>query len=76
MRDTLNIECLIQALDQYMAASREEAEAREKYEGPSWGYFGRDYIETKEKAAEEVQKRLDQYIDARIEAKICGQAGR
>jgi hypothetical protein len=68
MRDTLKIECLIEALDRYWDAKREEEEARAQYEGRSWGYFGRSYVDAKESAAEEIQKRLDEYIDGRIAA--------
>jgi hypothetical protein len=74
MRDTLKIECLIEAMDRYWDAKREEEEARANYHGPSWGYFGRSYVDAKESAAEEIQKRLDEYIDARIAA--VGQASR
>ena len=74
MRDTLKIECLIEALDRYWDAKREEEEERERYEGRSWGYFGRHLIEAKEDAAEDIQKRLDEYIDARIAA--AGQTSR
>lgn len=66
MRDTLQIESLIQALDNYYDAKKEEEEARERYDGRSWGYFGRSLIEAKERAAEDIQKRLDEYIDRRI----------
>lgn len=66
MRDTLSIESLIEALGNYTSACREEAEARERYDGPSWGYAGRYYIEARERAADDVQTYLNQYIDSRV----------
>lgn len=57
-------------MDNYWDAKREEEEARAKYDGPSWGYWGASYIEAKEEAAEELQKRLDEYVDERIQAAV------
>jgi hypothetical protein len=73
MRDTLKIECLIEALDRYWDAKQEEEDARARYGGPSWGYFGRSYVDAKDRAAEEIQKRLDEYVDARISAALTRQ---
>lgn len=57
-------------MDNYWDAKREEEEARNDYHGPSWGYFGARYIEAMEEAAEDVQKRLDEYVDERIETAL------
>jgi hypothetical protein len=66
MIDTLRIECLVQALENYMDTYHQEQVARLNYDGPSWGYFGRAMIEAKELAAFEVQNRLDDYVDGRV----------
>lgn len=70
VRDTLKIECLAYALDEYLSAAREEAEARERYGGPSWGYFGASFIEAKERAAEEFGNQLDSYIDRKLDERL------
>lgn len=70
MRDTLKIECLMEALDAYGEAAANERRAREEYEGYSWGYFGRGYIEAKESAAEKVQEHLAAFADGRVKATL------
>lgn len=62
MRDTLKIECLLEALENYMEARHEHDKARDEYTGYSWGYYGRDYIEKKEKAAEVFQEKLEEIV--------------
>lgn len=73
MRDTLAIECLVQALGDYVDRARECDTERNRFHeggGTSWGYFGHSVIQRKEQAAEEFQKRLDQYIDEKIKAAL------
>lgn len=72
MNDTLDIRCLVEALTTMIQAEAEERKARDEYiegGGTSWGYFGQRLIEAREKAAEQFGERLNEYIDARIEAK-------
>jgi len=76
MRDTLKIECLLEAMDSYASASTEERTAREAYDGYSWGYYGYRYIEAKERAAEEVQKHLRAFIAEEIAAAMGGKDDR
>lgn len=66
MRNTLEIECLGQALENYMDAKRRHDKARDEYEGYSWGYHGHHYVQEMENAAEDFQKRLDKYIDDKV----------
>ena len=68
MRDTQQMECLVQAMHEAMDAYLTEKKARDEYAGCSWDYFGRSLIEAREWAAEEFGKRLEAYIDARIAA--------
>lgn len=70
MRDTQKIECLVQALHEAVNAYMAEKKARDAYDGYSWDYFGRSLISERERAAEEFGTRLEQYIDARVEAKL------
>lgn len=66
MRNTLEIECLGQALENYMDAKQAHDKARDSYDGPSWGYYGYPYVEKMEDAAEDFQNRLDKYIDEKV----------
>lgn len=68
MKDTLTLRCLLQALQNFVEAEREEQDQRSAYLGYSWDYFGQDYIQRREDAAAEFGKRLDEYIDRRIAA--------
>ena len=66
MRDTLKCECLVQALEDVVAARREHDEARDNYDGYSWGYFGHSYVKRMEDAAEEFEKRLNDYVKQQV----------
>ncbi len=68
--DTLQVRCLLEALNRYSAADYEERTEREKYDGYSWGHFGYHLIEAREKAAIEFMGRLNDYIDSRIQAAL------
>lgn len=73
MRNTLDIECLVQSLEKVIRLRREHDEARDEYMqrgGYSWGYYGRGLVAAMEESAEDFQKRLDAYIDARIQAAL------
>ncbi len=74
VNDTLAIECLLQAADDYADARREHDEARDAYTGYSWGYYGRHLVEAKEKAAAEFMVRLNAYVDARVAAAFAVRA--
>lgn len=71
MMNTLGIECLMQAMANHAEAVADEREARSRYTGYSWGYHGREYIQRVEDAAAEVEKRLNEYIDARVDARLA-----
>lgn len=76
MRNTLAIECLVQALGDYVDRARECDTERNRFHeggGTSWDYFGYSFIRLKEEAAEEFQKRLDQYIDEKIKVALSEQ---
>lgn len=70
MRDTLRIECLLEAIQNYSVASGEERKARESYDGYSWGYHGHRFIEAKERAAEEVDKHLNEIIAIAVKRQL------
>lgn len=70
MKDTLTVRCLVEAFQNAAEAEREEKEAREAYDGYSWGYHGQGLIERRERAAEELQRIFDEYIDQRIKAAL------
>lgn len=70
MIDTLEIECLMQAISEYDEARQEERQACTNYDGYSWGYHGASFIQAREKAAEDVQNRLNKIIDERIEERL------
>ena len=63
------MEDLLKSLEHYLEAKREHDEARAKGDpGYSWEYHGRPYIERMNRAAEDFGRRLEDYIDSRIEA--------
>lgn len=66
MRNTLEIECLGQALENYMSAKTAHDKARDSYEGYSWGYHGHSFVQAMEDAAEDFQNRLDKYISEKV----------
>lgn len=68
IKDTLTVRCLVEAFQEAAEAERQEKEARENYDGYSWGYHGHRFIERRERAAEKLQRIFDEYIDQRIEA--------
>ena len=70
MRNTLAIECIGQALENYMEAKHRHDKARDEYQGYSWGYHGGHYVQAMEDAAEDFQKRLDSYIEEKVQAAI------
>lgn len=64
--DTLEIECLVQALDRYTEAAAEVKKSRDESDNPSWEYFSRHLIDAKNDAASDFGERLNEYIDKRI----------
>ncbi len=73
--DTLKYECLLQAGQEFFAAAQEERSARERFSGYSWGYYGRDLIDAKDRAAGEFRDRLRELIRAEVKAVIGGWDG-
>ncbi len=66
--DRLDIQCLIQALSEYVEAKTAHDKALATYDGYSWGYHGQKEINRMHNAAVAFGYRLDDYIDARIKA--------
>lgn len=66
VKNTQDIECLGQALQNYIEAKREHDKARDEYEGYSWGYHGRFLVVAMENAADEFGNRLTALIDNRV----------
>jgi len=66
---TLEVECLVQALQEVMATRARHDHARAEYDrsgGYSWGYHGHHYVKVMEGAAEEFGNRLTELIDKRV----------
>ena len=57
-RDTLKIECFLQAIEEYFDAKRECDKARDEYDGRSWGYYGSHLIDSVAEKAAEVEDSL------------------
>jgi len=62
MLDTLNIECLLEAIDDYVEASAEERSERDRYDVYSWGYHGSPFIERKARCAARVKERFEKCV--------------
>lgn len=67
MRNTLKTECLVQALENVVEAKQEHDKARDEYDSPSWGYYGHHFVKRMEDAAEDFEKRLDDYIEKKVQ---------
>ena len=70
VNNTLDIEMLVQSLQAVIDKRKEHDEARHSYEGHSWGYYGRHYVEAAERAAKDFGDRLEALIDARVKAAL------
>ena len=57
---------LIEAVTYLVETLHEEKEAKTKYEGYDWGYFGHQYCEARERATDEFITALNAHIDERI----------
>jgi hypothetical protein len=66
VKNTIEVECLIQSLQNAMEAKMEHDKAYDSFNGYSWGYHGRLFIEAKENAADEFGKRLDTLIEKKV----------
>lgn len=66
VKNTIDIECLVQALQNVISAKNEHDKARDNYDGYSWGYYGWSYVQRMESAADEFGKRLDQLIEKKV----------
>lgn len=64
--DRMDIQCIVQAMEQYASAKREHDRAYEAYQGYSWGYHGAGYIDRMNEAAAEFGKHLDAYVELRV----------
>lgn len=70
IRDTQEIECLIESLMRAVKSRMEHDKKRDNYDGYSWGWHGRDLVERMEKDAEQFAEHLDSYINKRILEKM------
>lgn len=70
VNNTLDIEMLVQSLQAVINKREEHDEAYKRYDGYSWGYHGRRYVEAAEQAAKDFGDRLDALIDARVKAAL------
>mgnify|MGYP001578847766 CR=1 FL=1 len=67
VKNTIEVEGLIQALQNVLEAKMEHDKARDAYEGYSWGYHGRRLVDAVENAADEFGKRLDALIEKKVD---------
>lgn len=70
LRDTQEIECLIESMMRAVKSRMEHDKARDKYDGYSWGWHGRDSVERMERDAAQFAQHLDAYIDKRVIEKL------
>ena len=61
-----NLYALMQAMQRWMDAKGEHDIAYSKFEGFSWDYYGKNFIEAVEDAEKDVEENLQKYVDARI----------
>lgn len=67
----VDISDVLNALARVIDSTNEHDAARDKYEGYSWGYHGAGLIYNRDEARDDFAKRLDAYIDQRIEDKLA-----
>ena len=70
IQDTIDIECLAEALLAYNDAKRDHDAARDRHQGPSWGYHGQYEIQRKQEAATEFADRLKRCVDGLVDARL------
>lgn len=68
--DRMDVQTLVQAFEDCIKARTEHDRALGEYDGYSWGYAGYNYVNSMNAAAEDLGKRLDQYIDQRVAAAL------
>lgn len=66
VKNTLEVECLIQALENALKARIDHDTARDEYGGYSWGYHGRPLVDAMENAADEFGTRLTSLIEKKV----------
>ena len=66
MKNTLEVECLIQALQKVLEAKIEHDKERDGCDGYSWGYYGQRFVDSMENAADEFGSRLDALIEKKV----------
>ena len=61
---------LHEAIQEWYEASAEYDREFYCYDGYSWGWVGREYIDRRQNAAENIEKTLNDLIDSRVSIKI------
>jgi len=72
-KNTLELECLIEALTAYVDAKKDHDQARNRHAengGYSWGHYGQSEIERVERCAGDLGQRLNALIDARVTTRL------
>ncbi len=64
------IQSLVDSLQSALAAMTERDAARDKYQGYEWGYAGYDLNKKADETAAVFGERLEELIDARVQAAI------
>lgn len=70
VRDTFEIEQLIQSLENLLEAKSTHDKERDSYQGYSWGYYGQSVIQAVTDAAEDFGNRLEALIEKRVNQAI------
>lgn len=68
---SVDITDVLNALARVIDSTNEHDRARDKYEGYSWDYAGHSLIWERDEARDDFAKRLDAYIDGRIEQRLA-----
>ncbi len=61
-----NLKSLLSAISRYVKIKEAYNIAYSTYNGYSWDYHGRNFIESLEQAEKDVEKELEKYVDGRI----------
>lgn len=70
-KNTLDIDCLMEAMSNYHDAKEAERRAYNAYDGWSWGYHGSEYVDAVARAAEAVRERLATVIQNTVREEVA-----
>lgn len=68
---SVDITDVLNALARVIDSTNEHDKARDRFDGYSWDYHGAGYIIERDQARNAFAKRLDVYIDQRVDARLA-----